>query len=142
MRRNLPFAVMLVLLLPAPAVAQELPTATKHDASWATAVDVDFKPGQEGAALDIVYDHLQPAAEAIGWNVLVIEYETGEWDARYVLPLTDGPANLEWAVSQTGEGWWAELARREGGAEAAFAMWQEYLDKVARVQSNIIRQRR
>ena len=141
MRRDLRFAAMLVVLLPAPAVAQELPTATKHDASWATVLDVDFKSGQEEAGLAIVYDHFLPATEAIGWNVLVIEYETGEWDARYVFPMTDGPANLEWAVSPTAESWWAEFARREGGAEAAFAMWQEYLDKIARGQSNIIRQR-
>lgn len=142
MGKNLLISAVVAMSLPGAVLAQELPTATKYEnATWANAVDIQFKPGQGDAALAIVYEHFLPITDAVGWNVLVLEYQTGDWDARYVFPLADGPADLEWDVSPVAESWWAAFAESEGGAEAALALWQEYLDKVARTRSNIIMQR-
>ncbi|MFQ5891059.1 MAG: hypothetical protein ACE5JR_13610 [Gemmatimonadota bacterium] len=142
MRRNPLLAAVLVILCSQAGTAQELPKAAKYEnVTWATAVDVQFKAGQADEALEIVHNHLKPAADAVGWNVLVLEYQTGEWNARYVFPLADGPAGLEWNVSPAAEEWWAALAEREGGAEAAFNMFQSYQAMVARSQSNVLMQR-
>ncbi len=142
MGKNLLVAAVVAISLPGAVSAQELPTATKYEnATWANALDIQFKPGQRNAALDIVHEHFLPIADTIGWDVLVLEYQTGEWDARYVFPLADGPVDLEWGVSPTLESWWAAFAESEGGAEAALALFGEYADKVARTRSNIIMQR-
>jgi len=142
MRMTLLILAVVAATVPGTVIAQELPTATKHEnVSWANVLDIQFKTGQGDAALAIVYEHFLPITEAIGWNVLVLEYQTGQWDARYVFPLADGPAQLEWDVSPVTESWWAAFAESEGGTEAAMALWQEYLDKVARTRSNIIKQR-
>lgn len=142
MGKNLLISAVVAMSLPGAVLAQELPTATKYEnATWANVLDIRFKPGQGDAALAIVYEHFLPITESVGWNVLVLEYQTGDWDARYIFPLADGPADLEWDVSPVGESWWAAFAESEGGAEAALALWQEYLDKVARTRSNIIMQR-
>ncbi len=142
MGKNLLVAAVVAISLPGAVLAQELPTATKYEnATWANAVDIQYEMGERDAALAIVYEHFLPLTEGIGWDVLVLEYETGDWDARYVFELVDGPAQLEWGVSPIAESWWAAFAESEGGAEAALALYGEYADKVARTRSNIIMQR-
>ncbi len=142
MGKNLLISAVVAMSLPGAVLAQELPTATKYEnATWANALDIQFQPGQRDAALAIVYEHFLPITDTVGWDVLVLEYQTGDWDARYVFPLADGPADIEWGVSPTLESWWAAFAESQGGAEAALALFQEYLDKVARTRSNIIMQR-
>lgn len=129
--------------LPLSATAQELPKAEKHaNVKWYRIVHVDFKPGKADDALKIVYAHFVPAANAAGLEpARILEHETGEWDVTYIFPLSEGPTVLEWDVTPNGEKFWAELAKKEGGADKALAVFAEYADMVARAESQIVRER-
>ncbi len=60
----------------------------------------------------------------------------------YIFPIPEGPSALEWDVTPNGEKFWAQLAKREGGADKATAGFGEYIETVARAESDIVLERR
>ena len=127
-----------VLAMAFPVIAQELPKATKfQDAEYYTARYVKFKPGKVGEAYGIIRDHFVPVDKAIGRKVIAFHLQTGEWDQVVFFPLKEGPSELEWITSPTGEKWWAAFAKQEGGAENARELWQKFLGLVAHTKEEI-----
>ena len=132
-------AIAVVFALPPALQAQELPTAQKYEGvSWIKVYDVSFKEGQARAALRIMYEHILPAMEAAGVPPFtIIEYKTGPWDARYILPMSGGPGDMEWEIPPDAEVSFVAMAEREGGIEQVTAIWREYIKKLARSSSNV-----
>ena len=132
------FVAASVLAMAFPVFAQELPKATKlKNAEYYTARYVKFKLGKVGEAYGIIRDHFVPVDKAIGRKVIAFHLQTGEWDEVVFFPLKEGPSELGWLTSPTGEKWWAAFAKQEGGTENARELWQKFLGLVARAKEEI-----
>ena len=74
--------------------------------------------------------------------VRIFEYATGgEWDVSLFFPLPEGPSSLEWEMSPDEEKWMEALASRNGGAEKALAIINEYKSMIARSETQLVRER-
>jgi hypothetical protein len=123
--------------------AQELPTAKmREDVTYYVAMHLKFKSGKGKEAKEIIYDHFLPANKAIGHEVIVFEYMTGEWDQVVYFSLTEGPGELAWEMSPTNEKWNTEFAKREGGIEKAKELNQRFEELVAKSKREIVMTKR
>lgn len=132
----------LVLALPMVASAQ-LPTASKYEnVTWYNEVHIAFKGGERNAALSMIREHFIPTVEEAGIErPRLLEHTTGPWDITVIWHLEEGPGQLEWEVSPWAEAWWTTFSEREGGPEAAGAMFAEYQAKIAKSTSSIVIER-
>ncbi len=133
-------AVLSMLLLALPVIAQETPKATElSKANWYHVMSLKFKPGKIEEAMKIAVDHFVPADKGTGRQVTLFLYQTGEWDAVVYFPMEEGPSELAGLTGPTNEKWWpavadkwwAALAEQVGGTEKARELVQDFWDKVA-----------
>lgn len=126
------------------AGAQELPKAKKlENTAWFGVLSLKFKPDKFQEGRSIVFDHLAPAGTAAGMSdVRVLEPMGGEWDMLIFFPMKNGAADLEWEVSPDDERFFAELAKREGGAAQAMEVFGRYLGSLERSNYQIMLERR
>lgn len=121
------------------AAAHPLQQANEHKArkltntSWYEIRQVDFKPGKRDAALKIMREQFQPAAESAGLPVArIFEYATGgRWDIQLIFSMPDGPSELEWEIHPDDEKWMAALAAHCGGQDKAEAVIASYRDLIS-----------
>ncbi len=142
MRLTIIFLSLLVFAgMLSPALkAQELPKAKKYEGvKWYGAVYWKWKSGKAQEGRKIVHDHLLPAAKAAGLKQLHFHFTTGEWSGVRYVPLDEGPSALEWQVRPNTEKFWAELAKREGGAEKALEMIGKVREDTAHSKVEIVR---
>ena len=128
----------LVLLVPSVS-AQELPTAMmREDATYYVVSYTKFKPGMADEARKIIYDHFWPVDREMGREVIPFDHMTGEWDHVVYFPLDEGPGELAWEMSPTGEAWMAAFVEREGSMEEAEALWKRFSELVAETKTDLV----
>lgn len=125
-------AALLVIGAPDAYAQEEAPEPTRFEnVDWHSVVMLDFKPGKQGRAMEIIDDHFIPASQEAGTGMpVMIELQAGEWDAIMVWAMDDGPSAMEWEVSPDGIKWRTALNKAMGGAEKADALWQEYMSLI------------
>ncbi len=130
MRRTVFAALALCLLLPLGVRAQEMPTARKWtNVEWYGVLTIKFRPAQREAAVAMWHDKFAPAAKAAGaWQGMVfLEHMTGgQWDVTLVVPMPEGPSEMEWEIDPNFEKFIAALAQQEGEAAVELGTrWEE-----------------
>ena len=141
--KRLIIAVFVFGLVLSPSVlAKELPKAAKYEnVTWYIVNHTKFKPGKVDEGLKIIYEHFVPTDRAIGRDVITFEPLTGDWDHMVFFPMEDGASGIGWKVTPKGEKWWAEMAKRLGGAEKAQDLWARFNELVAERKSEIVMRR-
>jgi hypothetical protein len=107
--------------------------------SWHTVTVVDYKPGTEESARQLI-EKFESASLAAGTSSPVIHwFENGKYDLVVTWNLEKSPENDKWIWSPEGEDWWKALVAQEGSAEAARKIQDEYSALVASSVTNIAR---
>ena len=127
-----------LLFLPLSAEAQDAPAASKWtDVDWYRVVQIDLEAGKTNAAMKLIDEHFAPATEAAGTPgpAMLLWHQTGEWDLTVMWTMAEGPGDMEWRRSPNNISWWSAFVAREGGEEAAEALWEEWNSMVERTNS-------
>ena len=116
------------------------PTPPNHsNYSWHTVTLVDYMPGTEESARQLI-KKFESASAAAGTQVPVIHwFETGKYDVVVTWNLEKSPEKDQWTWSPDGESFWKALVAQEGSAEAARKIQDEYSALVASSVTNIAR---
>jgi len=138
------FAVLCALVgaFALPAGAQEDdggPMKQGDDARYLSVQYVKYKTARREEAMQIINEYFAPAAAEAGVQgpMMVIHFQTGEWDAAFVWPLKGGMADLEWYRSPDSIKWFEALAKLNGGAEEAEKIIARYQDTVREMQTEV-----
>ena len=134
------FALVALLFNPASAQQDEDgPISQGDDARYLSVQYVKYKTGRREDAMEIISEYFAPAAAKVGLAgpMLVIHFQTGEWDAAFVWPLEGGMADLEWYRSPDSIKWFEALAELNGGAEEAEKVIGRYQDTVREMQTEV-----
>lgn len=125
-----------LMLTAAPATAQDDdeagPITWGDDAKYLRVSYVKYKPGKRERAMQIIDEHFAKAAAAAGrpGPVMVIHFQSGEWDALWAWELEGGTADLQWYRSPGSVDWWNALVKQEGGEDKANALMEEYVGSI------------
>jgi hypothetical protein len=140
---RLTFVLVLGLLLPVAARAQEVKAKKYSDVKWYRVVNMTVETGKRGEIIDIVQNHFMKASSAAGTAgpAMVLMSVAGPWDFTVIWELPDGPSDLEWDISPRDEKWFAALTKQEGGAKQAQDLYQKFMGLIERSQSYIAVQR-
>ena len=134
-------ALTLVLQMkPNPVNAQDEATPKKYEnVSWKTVVYVDYRPGKQQRAMEIISDYFAKASVNAGTPQpeTVIDMSTGGWDLIIIWNMKDGVESLNWEVSPDDIVWRKALNEIAGSADKAQEILDEYSSLVARGTSNI-----
>jgi hypothetical protein len=135
-------ALAVVFLSAAPAIAQEDdggPITQGDDARYLSVQYVKYKTGKREEAMQIISEYFAPAAAKaeLAGPMLVIHFQTGEWDAAFVWPLKGGMADLEWYRTPDSVKWFETLAELNGGVEAAEKIIARYQATVREMQTEV-----
>lgn len=135
------------LALPADAIAQEgegdrqgqqeeqdwTQPKKYEDVDWVGAYFMKFKPGMMDRGLQIIEDHFIAVDEQMGREgTEAYRFVTGEWDMVVYFPLEEGPGQLAWEISPSDAEWNAVFMEREGGAEQAGQVFQNFSETLER----------
>lgn len=99
---------------------------------------VDFKPGAENEAWEIIYDHFVPVDNAIDRKVIAFDPQSGGWDQIVYFPIGETTDDLEWTRSAVEASWWSKLVEQEGGEKKAEAMMKRFNSLIAREERHIV----
>ena len=94
-------------------------------------VNLNFKPGHNDAAWEILYQKIAPAVRSMGKNFVALDWESGPWDTTLYITLDEGYGTLEYSTSPQSAAFRASLAAQEGSEEAAakvLAEWVSHID--------------
>jgi hypothetical protein len=108
------------------ASAQEEPQK-RENVRYYRVVHLNFKPGHNDAAWEILYGKIAPAVESTGRNFVALDWESGPWDSTIYIALEDGYGTLEYAQSPQSAAFRAALNEQEGGEEAGQKVWDEWM---------------
>jgi hypothetical protein len=116
------------------------PVPTNHSSySWHTVTLVDFKPGTEESAKQLI-QKFESATSLAGTKKPSIHwFESGKYDLVITWNLENSPSNDKWTWSPEGEDWWKALVSQEGSAEAAEKLQEDYSSMVASSVTNVSR---
>lgn len=104
-----------------------------ENVDWVGAYYMKFKPGMTDQALQIIEDHFVTVDEQMGREgPEAYRFVTGEWDMVVYFPLEEGPGELAWEISQSGAEWNAVFMEREGGAQQAGQVFQNFSETLER----------
>ena len=107
--------------------------------SWHTVTLVDYKPGTEESARQLI-EKFESASLAAGTASPVIHwFENGKYDLVVTWNLDKSPTNDKWTWNPEGEDWLKALAAQEGSMEAAKKVQEDYQALVASSVTNIAR---
>lgn len=128
------------LTLPTDAIAQEdqeeqdwTQPKMYEDVDWVGAYFMKFKPGMMDRGLQIIEDHFIAVDEQMGREgTEAYRFVTGEWDMVVYFPLEEGPGQLAWEISPSDAEWNAVFMEREGGAEQAGQVFQNFSETLER----------
>lgn len=107
------------------ASAQEEPQK-RENVRYYRVVHLNFKPGHNQAAWEILYGKIAPAVRSTGRNFVALDWESGPWDSTLYIALEEGYGTLEYARSPQGAEFMAALAEQEGSEEARDKVWEEW----------------
>lgn len=139
MKKFLLFAIALFITAGLSAHPDE-PVPSNHSAySWHTVTLVDYKPGTEESAKQIIQKFESASLAAEMGKPDMHWFETGKYDLVITWNLKTSPAKDQWTWSPEGENWWNALVSQEGSAEAARKLQEEYNALIASSVTNVAR---
>jgi len=131
--------VTLGLSLPSLAHAQDTDGPQKRENTiYYTMSLVDFKPGAEEKAWELIYDHFVPVDRTVGREIVNFDFHSGGWDHVVFFPMGESTDELEWSRSPSDVGWWNAFVEQEGGEEEAAAMMERFEGLIARSARHIV----
>jgi hypothetical protein len=135
--------VMLVVPLLISALLHAFPeeptTSKKSDVSWHSITVIDYKPGTEDAARELI-QKFESASEKAGTPSPVIYwFKSGKYDLVVTWELKDGPVDFQGSWSPDGAKWWSALVAQEGSEEAARKLQSGYNELIASSVTSIAR---
>lgn len=122
---------------------QDAPRPEKHEnVTFYEIVNVDFKPGMRGEALDIIKEHFAPAGVEAGnpGPVMHLEHRTGEWDMTVIRHMKRGPSEMEWKRTPESIKWEKKFVEMAGGREKAQDIYETYESYIQRSNVTIAMQ--
>jgi hypothetical protein len=115
----------------APAPAPQLPKALKlENRTWYKLWYLRYTPSKADRARQLVERVAKAGAEAYPTPPIVLEFQTGRWHLLTILKVRDGAQGLDWWQDPDDEKFWQVLARQEGGADKALALFGELMECV------------
>ena len=107
--------------------------------SWHTVTVVDYKPGTEESARQLI-EKFESASLAAGTTIPVIHwFENGKYDLVLTWNLDKSPTDDKWIWSPEGEDWMKALVAQEGSVEAARKALEDYEALVASSVTRVAR---
>lgn len=118
-------------LLPALASAQDT-LKKRENVSYYRVLNLDFKPGHNDAAWEILYQKIAPAVRSMDKEFIALDWESGPWDSTVYITLDEGYGTLEYSDSPQGAAFMEALAKQEGGKDAANKVMADWSSHIAR----------
>ncbi len=116
------------------------PTPPEHSSfSWHTVTLIDYKPGAEDSARELI-KKFESATLSAGISLPVVHwFKNGKYDLVVTWTLDKSPESDQWTWSPDNENWWQALVAQEGSAEAASEIKSDYDALVASTVTKIAR---
>ena len=116
------------------------PTPPEHSSfSWHTVTLIDYKPGAEDSARELI-KKFESATLSAGISLPVVHwFKNGKYDLVVTWTLDKSPESDQWTWSPDDENWWQALVAQEGSAEAASEVKNDYDALVASTVTKIAR---
>lgn len=130
-------AAMAMLLMTAPALAQDAKPQPRMNADSMMVDMVKFKPGTTARLAEIEKMFSQANKAANIPDPMVVHFQTGPWDAVYIFTLPGGFADLGYVRSPTDVAFMNALAGVAGGKDKAEALLKEWDAAIENRVSNI-----
>ena len=102
----------------------------RENVDYFRVVHLNFKPGHNDAAWQILYAKIAPAVRSTGRDFIALDWESGPWDTTIYIRLEEGYGTLEYAVAPQSMAFRAALNEQEGGEEAGQAVWDEWISHI------------
>jgi len=121
------------------AYPEEPATPKKSEVTWHSITVIDYKPGTEGAARELI-QKFEAASEKAGISSPVIYwFKSGKYDLVVTWELKDGPVDFQGSWSPDGATWWSALVEQEGSEEAARKLQSSYDELIATSVTSLAR---
>jgi len=116
------------------------PTPPEHsNFSWHTVTLIDYKPGAEDSARELI-KKFESATLSAGMALPDVHwFENGKYDLVVTWKLDKSPEGDQWTWSPDDDHWWKALVAQEGSAEAASQIKSDYNALVASTVTKIAR---
>lgn len=118
------------VLIPVSASAQDT-LEKRQNTDYYRVVNLDFKPGHNDEAWEILYEKIAPAVRSLDRNFVALDWESGPWDSTVYIKLDDGYGALEYADSPQGAEFMEALAKQEGSKKAAENVMKDWVSHIA-----------
>lgn len=129
MTRILAYGLLIAALMMAVRGDARAETIELVRGDWYEVRMVKFKPGKAAEALALARAHFRPADQDIGRRTVPFDFASGDWDHVLYTPIALGADGYDTVPPRAA--WWQALAAREGGIEAARALFARFLDMIA-----------
>ena len=107
--------------------------------SWHTVILVDYKPGAEASAKELI-KKFESACVAAGTSAAKMHwFNSGKYDLVVTWHLENSPSEDQWTWCPDSEDWWNALVKQEGSVEAAQQVQEEYKSLVASSVTSVAR---
>jgi hypothetical protein len=119
--------------------AEEPTTSKKSDVSWHSITVIDYKPGTEDAARELIQKFEAASEKAGTLSPVLYWFKSGKYDLVVTWELKEGPVDFQGNWSPDGDKWWSALVSLEGSEEAAKKLQSDYNELIASSVTNIAR---
>lgn len=118
----------------------EEPSTPKHsEDSWHSITIIDYKPGTEDAARELIQKFEEASENAGTLTPVLYWFKSGKYDLVVTWELKEGPVDFQGNWSPDGDKWWSALVALEGSEEAAKKLQSDYNEMIASSVTNIAR---
>jgi len=121
------------------AYTEEPIPENNSDVTWHTITVVDYKPGTENTARELIKKFESASLAAGTLSPVIYWFETGKYDLVVTWELQEKPADKKWSWSPEGKLWWSALVAQEGSEEAAKQVQNNYNELIASAVTNVAR---
>jgi hypothetical protein len=134
--RRIVFAVLVLTLVLSARTSAQLPTAQKwENVEWYSVVSWQLTGAEADEAMAIFFNQMMPVIAEVWPEMTCLRLMTGEQGITCFVPMKDGLAEMEWAVSPDLERFFSLLVEREG--EATMELFETFFNAVSHSESQI-----
>ncbi|KIC93239.1 hypothetical protein [Flavihumibacter solisilvae] len=131
---RLTMACLFACLFCLTASAQDLKAKKMDNPQWKWVVLIDFKPGKNDRANEIIRNYFMKADQSAGLPgpSYALDLMSGDWDILVSFDMKGGVDDLNWEISPDDEKWMKAIGTLAGSPDKAKAILDEWASLIQR----------